>query len=76
MIITCCSLHEVLCDYVGGELCSESCEGIKAHLAACPPCATLVTDYKLTIQAGKCLPVRPVPDGLLERLRRAVGEVG
>lgn len=74
MNVTCCSIHELLCDYIGGDLCATDCEGIKAHLAACPPCAALVADYNLTIQAGKCLPCRPLPEGFAERLRKALGE--
>ena len=76
MTVTCCTLHEYMCDFVGGELCAESCECIQAHLAKCPPCANLVAEYKITIEAGKCLPMRPVPPSLLDKIKRALGECG
>jgi hypothetical protein len=74
MNVDCGQLRELLCDYVGGELCSERCATVRAHIAICRPCADFLVEYNFVIRVGKCLRQQPIPDSLMERLRRAMGD--
>jgi predicted anti-sigma-YlaC factor YlaD len=73
MNVDCDQLRDLLCDYVGGELCSERCATIEAHISNCRPCADFLVEYNFIIRVGKCLHHQPVPDSLMERLKRAMG---
>jgi anti-sigma factor RsiW len=72
--MTCRELADLLCDYLEGELEAERCAVIRSHLQACPECGCLVETYQLTIQISRRLPPSPVPEHLLERLKKALEE--
>jgi anti-sigma factor RsiW len=66
-----CDLVEVLIDFVADELPPEEVERIRQHLTQCPPCASYVETYQLTIHLVRRLPPVAPPVRLLERLRAA-----
>jgi anti-sigma factor RsiW len=72
--MTCRELTELLLDFVAGELADEQVQRMQEHLDSCPPCLTILTTYRLTIQLGRKLPCKPLPTPCEQRLRTAVAE--
>ena len=72
--MTCRELTELLLEFVAGDLAEEQVQRIKGHLDACPPCVTILTTYRLTIQLSRQLPCNPLPSPCEQRLRTAVAE--
>lgn len=70
----CRELADGLGDYVAGDLTDERRGLLDDHLRQCPPCVRLLESYRLTIALVRRLPPAPLPDGLLVRLRGALGE--
>lgn len=70
--MTCRDITELLCDYLDGELEAERCALIRSHIESCSECGCLVSTYQMTIQISRRLPADPVPEHLLERLKKAL----
>jgi hypothetical protein len=68
MKVTCRQIEEWLLEFVSGELPADICQHIQVHLEYCRPCVTLIETYQVTINIGRKLQPRPVPDRLQQRL--------
>jgi len=72
--MTCRELTEMLLEFVAGELGEEVAREVRKHLEACPPCDNIVRSYRVTIHVTRTLPPRPLPPGLVERVKEALGQ--
>ena len=72
----CRELADALGDYVADELPPERRAALERHLGACPPCVILLESYRITIRLARRLPPPPLPAGLVDRLRDAIGGRG
>jgi anti-sigma factor (TIGR02949 family) len=58
----CKEIFAMLSEYLDRELNAETCEGIEAHLADCPPCIEFLNSLKRTVGLCKsCEPADPPP---------------
>lgn len=69
-----CNL-ELLSEYYDGELSKEQRQKVEAHLAQCPECAAVLTEYQRVARAIRALPVQPVPPMLEESLESRLSEL-
>lgn len=67
--MTCRELAELLCDFLQDECPPEQRCLIEQHLVVCPHCGVFLETYRLTIQITRCLPGKPLPSTLQQRLR-------
>jgi RNA polymerase sigma-70 factor (ECF subfamily) len=58
----CKQLFALLSEYLDAELNPQSCEEIRAHLAACPPCVEFLESLKRTVRlCHDCEPAEAPP---------------
>lgn len=69
--ITCRRCTEMIIDFVCEEISDDDKSLFESHVKACPPCFAMVTTYRVTITMARKLPPRPLPETLLERLRKS-----
>jgi len=67
--IDCCKLAEMLFDYVSGDLPDEQFTLLEEHMRRCPPCLVYVETYRVTIRLSRCLPTKPMPPEVVQRLK-------
>ncbi len=75
-MITCKEIVELLMAYCDGELPKEYCDLICQHIRLCDPCNNYMQSYQITIKICRDLPMAPVPDHLMDRLRAALEKEG
>ncbi len=73
--MTCRELAELLLDYLAGELETDRCQHIRAHLEGCPHCVTYVQTYQITIRMTRQLPAAPLPPDVARRLEEALKSI-
>lgn len=66
--ISCGNVYSHLCENLDGDIDSEACRRIKAHLQDCPNCSALLDSLKKTVYLYKKLPAPKVPAGSREKL--------
>ena len=69
---TCKQLLTELTDYLDGSLGAEARTLLEAHLAKCPNCWVVCDTTKKTIQVFKCMEPYPLPEGVKDRLMKAL----
>jgi anti-sigma factor RsiW len=72
--MTCRELALLLFDHIAGELAAEQDAALRGHLDECPECVHFVATYRITIEVSRRLPCAPVPEHVLEKVRRALEE--
>jgi anti-sigma factor RsiW len=71
--MTCQELHDLLFDYIGGELIVEQRQTIEIHISGCPDCTIRIETYRHTVRLARALPkCGPLPPAVEERLRKVV----
>lgn len=66
----------LLADFIDQELSPDERQLVEDHLRDCPVCADLAESYRNVIDLAHCLPVLPLPVGLMEKLRQTAWEMG
>jgi anti-sigma factor RsiW len=68
--MTCQDLHNLLIDYLGGDLHVEVVRTVEVHLQECQTCVTQVHSYRCTIRLARALPkCNRLPAAFEARLR-------
>ena len=70
----CARTEDLLSGYLDGDLPQREREGIAAHLRQCPRCAEEERALKETLALLRNLPAGKAPSGLLEGVRRRIGQ--
>lgn len=68
----CRKLLGEMSDYVDGELSSDLCRELEAHLHDCPNCRVMVDSLTKTIRVFREGNEEPLPEALKESLRKAL----
>jgi len=71
----CAKLRERLPEYADGILTGRPLDRLERHLARCARCAAELEDVSTVIRAVRSVKPDVVPEALLPRVRRAVGEL-
>ena len=74
MPFTCKELAEYLLLFRDGDLDPERTEKLRQHLHLCPPCMDLLHSYDEVVDLLHELKPERVPEGLLDRLKKRMGE--
>ena len=76
--MTCQELLEHLASYVSKELEADVLVLFETHVGECPTCGGVLETYRLTLVIVKALPTQcdPLPDGVADRLKRALAREG
>lgn len=71
----CLEIFARLSEYLDGELATEDCAAVEAHIADCPPCVAFLQELRSSVEASRSFktPVAPHPVDaeIRERLQRA-----
>lgn len=73
--LTCRELIAFIGDYLDGSLAADERASFEAHLEVCPHCVDYLSEYRVTVRAGRAAyrdPEGPVPDEVPEELVQAV----
>lgn len=63
---------ERLSELLEGDLSAAEAEGVQAHVAGCPACASRLEALRTTLAGLQALPTVPAPNDLVRRVRRRV----
>ncbi len=72
----CRECFEFILRYLDGELAPDERSSFEVHMSKCPPCRRYLSQYKLTVDAGKaaCAESNRLPSDVPEELIRAILE--
>jgi anti-sigma factor RsiW len=71
--MTCRELHDLLADYLSGDLVVEQHRTVEVHLGTCKSCVTLVETCRYTIKLARALPkCDRLPPDVEQRLREGL----
>ena len=68
--MTCQDIFAQLSAYLDMDLLPESCEEIREHIAACPPCVEFVRSLERTVELCRGYSPGALPGPLAEQARR------
>lgn len=71
----CRALFEKLSEYIDGETDAVTCNAIRAHIDACPCCATCLATLKRTVGFCEEMKDEPVPPKFSKKLRDALKDM-
>ena len=74
--MNCRECFEFILKYLDGELPPDEQSSFELHMSRCPPCRRYLSQYKVTVDAGKaaCAEKNVVPGEVPEELIRAILE--
>lgn len=74
--MNCRECFEFILRYLDNELAEDEHASFELHMSRCPPCRRYLSQYKVTVDAGKaaCAEGNRVPGDVPEELIRAILE--
>jgi anti-sigma factor RsiW len=70
-MVSCQDFTEALLDFVAKELPPHRQEELEKHVAACQACSGALAGYQRVVALARELPRPALPEGFLERFRKA-----
>jgi anti-sigma factor RsiW len=68
----CLKILRNLSTYLDGELASDVCDEIRAHLGACPNCELFVNSLRQTVSLCRHIGTRPLSPRIKARIHREI----